>query len=171
MRGIYRPSSPGHSLHVMRLMLMGVLVAACAAMPIQAQQTPAASPSAGDSAQRMQRSASGVVLPPEPIEHVGSGDSAARAARALVYVARGEAAKQAGMRDTARAAFEKALDEDFRCSDAVVDLARMMVEEGDGRRAQSLLETALRRDPTNPKLLHFSARRIGAPPDSSSQQQ
>jgi hypothetical protein len=41
------------------------------------------------------------------------------------------------------------------------------VEDGDGARAQSLLNTALRRDPTNPKLLHFSARRIGAPPDSS----
>jgi Tfp pilus assembly protein PilF len=53
------------------------------------------------------------------------------------------------------------------CSDAVVGLARMMVEDGDGRQAQSLLATALQRDPTNPKLLHFSARRIGAPPDSS----
>jgi thioredoxin-like negative regulator of GroEL len=73
------------------------------------------------------------------------------------------------MRDSARVAFEKALDENNTCTDAVVDLARIMVEDGDGARAQSLLNTALRRDPTNPKLLHFSARRIGAPPDSSAQ--
>jgi hypothetical protein len=169
VRRIYRLFSPGHSLTVMRLMLAGVLVAVCAAVPVQAQQAATAGPGVGDSAQRMARPTGGVVLPPEPTEHVASGDSAARAARALVYVARGEAAQRAGMRDTARVAYEKALDEDYRCSDAVVDLARMMVEDGDGRRAQSLLATALRRDPTNPKLLHFSARRMGAPPDSSSQ--
>lgn len=151
----------------MRLMFLGVVMACCAAIPLQAQQT-ATRPGAGDSAQRMARP-TGVVLPPEPTEHVGSGDSAARAARALVYVARGEAATRAGMRDSARIAYQKALDEDYRCSDAVVDLARMMVEDGDGLHAQGLLMTALRRDPTNPKLLHFSARRIGAPPDSSSQ--
>jgi Flp pilus assembly protein TadD len=169
VRRIYRLFSPGHSLTVMRLMLAGVLVAVCAAVPVQAQQAATAGPGVGDSARRMARPTGGVVLPPEPTEHVASGDSAARAARALVYVARGEAAQRAGMRDTARVAYEKALDEDYRCSDAVVDLARMMVEDGDGRRAQSLLATALRRDPTNPKLLHFSARRMGAPPDSSSQ--
>jgi cytochrome c-type biogenesis protein CcmH/NrfG len=153
----------------MRPIFVGVLVAVCAAMPAHAQQTAAQRPEAGDSAQRMPRPAGGVRLPPEPIEHVASGDSAVRAGRARVYVARGDAAVQAGMRDTARTAYEKALDEDYRNSDAVVGLARMMVEDGDGRSAQSLLETALRRDPTNPKLLHFSARRIGAPPDSSSQ--
>ncbi|MFI5250037.1 MAG: tetratricopeptide repeat protein [Gemmatimonadales bacterium] len=149
----------------MRLMFLGVVVACCAVMPAQAQQT-ATRPGARDSAQHAAQP-TGVVLPPEPTEHVGSGDSAARAARALVYVARGEAATRAGMRDSARIAYEKALDEDYRCSDAVVDLARMMVEDGDGLHAQGLLMTALRRDPTNPKLLHFSARRIGAPPDSS----
>jgi Tfp pilus assembly protein PilF len=85
----------------------------------------------------------------------------------LVYVARGEAAMQAGMRDSAKIAWEKALDENAACTDASVDLARMLVEDGDGLHAQSLLMTALQRDPTNPKLLHFSARRIGAPPDSS----
>jgi Tfp pilus assembly protein PilF len=146
----------------MRLMLAGLMVAACAAVPLQAQQTAAPRPGA-DSA----HAASHAGLPPEPAEHVASGDSAARAARALVYVARGDAAVHAGMRDTARIAYEKALDEDNRSSDAVVGLARLMVEDGDGARAQNLLATALRRDPTNPKLLHFSARRIGAPPDSS----
>jgi predicted Zn-dependent protease len=145
----------------MRLMRVGLLVAACAAGPLRAQQAAAPRPGAGDSAQRTPR----VALPPEPTEHVASGDSAARAARALVYVARGEAAMHAGMRDTARVAYEKALDEDYRCSDAVVGLARIMVEAGDGLHAQALLATALRRDPTNPKLLHFSARRIGAPAD------
>ena len=147
----------------MRLMLAGLLAGACAAVPLRAQQTAAPSRGAGDSAQRAARAA----LPPEPAEHVASGDSAARAARALVYVARGEAASRAGMRDTARVAYEKALDEDYRCTDAVVGLARIMVEDGDGLHAQALLATALRRDPTNPKLLHFSARRTGAPPDSS----
>lgn len=162
VRRIFRLFSPGHSLSVMRLMLAGLLVVACAAVPMQAQQTAVPRPSAGDSA-RTPRPA----LPPEPTGHVASGDSATRAARALVYVARGDAAQRAGMRDTARVAYEKALDEDYRCSDAVVGLARIMVEDGDGARAQNLLATALRRDPTNPKLLHFSARRIGAPADSS----
>jgi tetratricopeptide (TPR) repeat protein len=147
----------------MRLMLAGLLVAACAAVPMHGQQTAPPRPGAGDST----HAAPHIALPPEPAEHVASGDSAARAARALVYVARGEAAAHAGMRDTARIAYEKALDEDYRSADAVVGLARLMVEDGDGARAQSLLATALRRDPTNPKLLHFSARRIGAPPDSS----
>jgi predicted Zn-dependent protease len=141
-------------------MLAGVLVAMCAAAPIRAQQSAAPQPGGQDSAHRM-------VLPPEPTAHVGTGDSAARAARALVYVNRGDVALRAGMRDTARVAFEKALDENNMCADAVVGLARLMVEDGDGAHAQSLLMTALRRDPTNPKLLHFSARRIGAPPDSS----
>jgi Tfp pilus assembly protein PilF len=147
----------------MRLMLAGLLVAACAAVPMHGQQTAPPRPGVGDST----HVASHLALPPEPAEHVASGDSAARAARALVYVARGEAAVRAGMRDTARIAYEKALDEDYRSADAVVGLARLMVEDGDGARAQSLLATALRRDPTNPKLLHFSARRIGAPADSS----
>ena len=147
----------------MRLMLACGLVAAWAALPLQAQQPAPAQPGTQDSAHR----AATVVLPPEPTAHVGSGDSAARAARALIYVARGEAALRAGMRDSARIAWEKALDENNECSDAVVDLARMMVEDGQGARAQSLLASALQRDPTNPKLLHFSARRIGAPPDSS----
>jgi predicted Zn-dependent protease len=147
----------------MRLMLSCALVAACAALPLQAQQPAPAQAGTQDSAHR----AAAVVLPPEPTAHVGSGDSAARAARALIYVARGEAAIRAGMRDSARIAWEKALDENNLCSDAVVGLARMMVEDGQGRRAQSLLASALQRDPTNPKLLHFSARRIGAPPDSS----
>jgi predicted Zn-dependent protease len=141
-------------------MFTGVLVAMCAAVPLRAQQSAAPQPGGQDSAHR-------VVLPPEPVAHVGTGDSTARAARALVYVNRGEVALHAGMRDTARVAFEKALSESNTCTDAVVDLARIMVEDGDGARAQSLLTTALRRDPTNPKLLHFSARRIGAPPDSS----
>ena len=143
-------------------MLTGVLVAMCAAVPIRAQQSTAPQTGGQDSTHR-------VMLPPEPIAHVGTGDSAARAARALVYVNRGEVALRAGMRDTARVAFEKALNENNTCTDAVVDLARIMVEDGDGARAQSLLNTALRRDPTNPKLLHFSARRIGAPADSSAQ--
>lgn len=143
-------------------MLTGVLAAVCAAVPIRAQQSAAPPPGGQDSAHR-------VVLPLEPIAHVGTGDSAARAARALVYVNRGEVALRAGMRDTARVAFEKALTENNTCTDAVVDLARIMVEDGDGARAENLLNSALRRDPTNPKLLHFSARRIGAPVDSSAQ--
>jgi Tfp pilus assembly protein PilF len=85
----------------------------------------------------------------------------------MLYVARGEAALRAGMRDSAKVAWEKALDENAACTDASVDLARMLTEDGQGGHARALLMAALQYDPTNPKLLHFSARRIGAPPDSS----
>jgi len=135
---------------------------ACLGVSLPAQQT--AVPAATHQASAP---ATAVTLPPEPLAKVGSGDSAARAARALIYVARGEAALRAGMRDTARIAWEKALNENPQCTDAVVDFARVMVEDGDGLHAQELLSSALARDPTNPKLLHFKAHRIGAPPDSS----
>jgi phage tail tape-measure protein len=146
-----------------------LILAGCLAGSAHAQQVSASPATGRDSARQAPRRADApaVALPPEPTAHVGTGDSAARAARALAYVARGEAALRAGMRDSAKIAWEKALDESAACTDASVDLARMLVEDGDGLHAQSLLMTALRRDPTNPKLLHFSARRIGAPPDSS----
>jgi Tfp pilus assembly protein PilF len=141
-----------------------LIVAICVGASVQAQQTAASPPSARDSTHR---SAAPVTLPPEPTAHVASGDSAARAARAMLYVARGEAALRAGMRDSAKVAWEKALDENAACTDASVDLARMLTEDGQGGHARALLMAALQYDPTNPKLLHFSARRIGAPPDSS----
>jgi predicted Zn-dependent protease len=169
---VFRPPSVPRTLRVMRLSIpCSVVLGLCLAGSAHAQQTTASPATGADSGHRAARpvdaTAHPVTLPPEPTAHVGSGDSAARAARALLYVARGEAAARAGMRDSAKIAWEKALDDNSACSDASVDLARMMVEDGDGAHAQSLLMTALRRDPTNPKLLHFSARRIGAPPDSA----
>jgi Tfp pilus assembly protein PilF len=100
-----------------------------------------------------------VPLPPPPTAPVGSGDSAARAGRAKIYVARGEAALAAGMRDTAKIAFEKALYENPACTDASVDLATIMTEDGDGLHARDLITRALQLDPTNPKIQHFSAHK------------
>lgn len=71
------------------------------------------------------------------------------------------------MRDTARVAFEKALYEDPACTNASVGLATILTEDGDGLHARNLIMRALERDPTNPKLLHFSARKRGAPADTT----
>lgn len=146
------------SLLVGPVMLCGASVAAAA----QQATTPPASPPP-------QQATASVALPPPPTAPVASGDSVARSARAKLYVARGEAALAAGMRDTARVAWERALYEDPACTDASVDLARVLVEDGDGLHARALLTHALQRDPTNPKLLHFSARSRTAPPDSAAQ--
>jgi tetratricopeptide (TPR) repeat protein len=110
-----------------------------------------------------------VSLPPAPTAPVGSGDSAARSGRAKIYAARGEAALAAGMRDTAKVAFEKALYEDYACTDAALGLATILTEDGDGLHARDLIARALQLDPTNPKVQHFSAHRRGAPRDSTPQ--
>lgn len=144
------------------------LAAAYAAPAVGAQHTTPSQPTTAATAPPSPARAPGAVtLPPAPTAPVASGDSAARAARAKQYVARGEAALAAGWRDTARVAWEKALYEDPACTDASVDLARVLVEDGDGLHGRQLIMRALARDPTNPKLLHFSARRRGAPPDST----
>jgi Tfp pilus assembly protein PilF len=110
-----------------------------------------------------------VSLPPPPTASVGSGDSAARAGRAKIYAARGEAALAAGMRDTAKIAFEKALYEDYACTDAAVGLATILTEDGDGLHARDLIARALQLDPTNPKVQHFSAHLRGNHRDSTPQ--
>ncbi|GEM_PF-6625547 len=102
-------------------------------------------------------------LPPAPSERIGSGDSAARHARAERYLQRGDAALAAGMRDTARIAWENALYEYPPLTDAAIELARMLTEDGDGFYARRVLERALHFDPDNPKLLHFRARRRALP--------
>jgi Tfp pilus assembly protein PilF len=98
-------------------------------------------------------------LPAPPTAAIASGDSAARHGRARQYLARGDAALAAGMRDTARVSWEKALYEDPALTDASVELATMLVEDGQGFFAQRTLQRALKYDPQNPKLLHFSAHR------------
>ena len=110
-----------------------------------------------------------VRLPPPPTAAVGSGDSAARAGRAKIYAARGEAALAAGMRDTAKIAFEKALYEDYACTDAAVGLATILTEDGDGLHARDLIARALQLDPTNPKVQHFSAHMRRTTRDSTPQ--
>jgi Tfp pilus assembly protein PilF len=107
------------------------------------------------------------VLPPAPTAAVGSGDSAARVARSRLYLARGDAALAAGMRDTARVAWETALYENPALTDASVELATMLVENGDGWFGRKVIERALHFDPRNPKLLHFSAYRKPSPADSA----
>jgi Tfp pilus assembly protein PilF len=134
----------------MRIRFPLYLVAACGLAVSASGQQAANAPSTP---------AASAPLRPPPTAPVGSGDSAARAGRARIYVARGEAALAAGMRDTARVAFEKALYEDPACTDASVDLATILTEDGDGLHARNLIVRALQIDPTNPKLLHFSAHR------------
>jgi Tfp pilus assembly protein PilF len=100
-------------------------------------------------------------LPPAPTEAIGSGDSTARHERARRYLARGDAALAAGMRDTARISWENALYEYPALTDASVELATMLVEDGQGYFAQRTLQRALKYDPQNPKLLHFKAEKQG----------
>jgi len=96
-------------------------------------------------------------LPTAPAESIGTGDTAARHARALRYLTRGDAALAAGMRDTARISWEDALYEDPALTDASVELATMLVEDGQGFFAQRTIQRALKYDPQNPKLLRFRA--------------
>src|SRR5581483_8606238 len=135
--------------------------------PVAAQATPASPPAPSAAASPSSLSPGRTVLPPPPSEPVYSGDSTARKARARIYLARGDAALAAGMRDTARVAWETALYEYPGLTDASVELATMLVENGDGWFARKLIERALFFDPQNPKLLHFSAHRKPAPADSA----
>lgn len=137
----------------MRLLpgLLGLfLIGTTSAAPVQAQT--AGSPGASSAA-------SASALPPAPTAPIASGDSVARHARALQYLARGSAALSNGMRDTARIAWEDALYEDPTLTDASVKLATLLTEDGQGFFAQRVLERALHYDPHNPELLHFSARK------------
>jgi Tfp pilus assembly protein PilF len=83
-------------------------------------------------------------------------------ARAAQYLARGDAAFAASMQDTARVMWEDALYEDPRLTDASVKLATLLVQTGKGYWAKRVIERALHFDPNNPKLLHFSAYRVGS---------
>lgn len=135
---------------------LGLMLLAAAAARAAAQPQPAAVPRAGGASHA-------ALLPPAPTAAVGSGDSTARHDRAVQYLVRGEAALAAGMRDTARVAWENALYEDPALTDASVRLARLLTEDGQGFFAQRVLERALHYDPRNPELLHFSARRRPTP--------
>jgi Flp pilus assembly protein TadD len=131
----------------------------CVAVAAPGQQTPA-STGAGDPSAA--HAAPSPALPPPPHAPIGSGDSAARAARAAVYLTRGNAALASGMRDTARIAWEDALYENPALTDASLQLAQMLVDDGQGFFAQRVLQRALTYDPHNPKLLHFRAVRAPA---------
>jgi hypothetical protein len=150
----------------MRLVMPLVVAAICVVAPAASAQgaaprTPAASAPSSPAAP------TGVVLPPAPTAPVESGDSAARVARSRLYLARGDAALAAGMRDTARVAWETALYENPALTDASLELATMLVESGDGWFGRKVIERALHFDPQNPKLLHFSAHRKPSPADSA----
>jgi Tfp pilus assembly protein PilF len=141
------------------LPLLFVAPLARGALEAQATGAPAASATPTPTA------ATASVLPPAPTAPIASGDSVARVARARLYFARGNAALAAGMRDTARVAWENALYEDVTLTDAAVALATMLTEDGQGFYAQRILQRALHYDPQNPKLLHFSAHK--KTPDAS----
>jgi Tfp pilus assembly protein PilF len=78
------------------------------------------------------------------------------------WVAKGDAANAAGLPDSARAYYEHALQYDADNVDATVKMATILINEGHGRYAVDLLQFALKRHPTDPRLLHFHTIRPGA---------
>jgi len=86
-------------------------------------------------------------------------DSVARVARAQKFVEQGNAWLAKGDRDSARVAFEHAVDLDHDNVDAIVTLGHLLVEQGYAGNARVLLTLALKRHPNDPRLLHFSAVR------------
>jgi tetratricopeptide (TPR) repeat protein len=72
---------------------------------------------------------------------------------------RGEAWLAKGQRDSARLALESAVALDHHNVDAIVTLGRLLVADGYAGNAQVLLTLALKSNPNDPRLLHFSAVR------------
>jgi tetratricopeptide (TPR) repeat protein len=86
-------------------------------------------------------------------------DSSARVARAKEFYEKGNAWMKAGNDDSARVSYEHAVNLDHDNIDAIVTLARLLVKDGYAGNADVLLQLALRRHPTDPRLLHFRAIR------------
>jgi Tfp pilus assembly protein PilF len=78
------------------------------------------------------------------------------------YLAKGNAALAAGAPDSARAAYERALQYNADNIDATVQMATILIQEGHGSYARDLLTFALRRHPNDPRLTHFHVVRKGA---------
>jgi cytochrome c-type biogenesis protein CcmH/NrfG len=78
------------------------------------------------------------------------------------WYAKGQAYEKSARPDSARYAYEKALMYDADNIDATVKMATILILEGHGNYATDLLTFALRRHPTDPRLLHFRVVRPGA---------
>jgi Tfp pilus assembly protein PilF len=78
------------------------------------------------------------------------------------WVVKGDAANAAGFPDSARADYERALMYDADDVDATIKMATILINEGHGRYAVDLLQFALKRHPTDPRLLNFHTIRPGA---------
>jgi tetratricopeptide (TPR) repeat protein len=90
------------------------------------------------------------------------GDSIARVAQAKAFFEKGNAWMAKGQRDSARLAYESAVDLDHHNVDAIVALAHLLVEDGYTSNARVLLNLAIRSNPGDPRLLHFKAIRDSA---------
>lgn len=71
----------------------------------------------------------------------------------------GQAWLAKGQRDSARFALERAVALDHHNVDAIVALGHLLVEDGYAGNAQVLLTLAIKSNPNDPRLLHFSAVR------------
>ena len=78
------------------------------------------------------------------------------------YLAKGDAAVKAGQPDSARAAYEKAIQYDADDIDAIIKMSNILIDEGHGSYARDLLKFALQRHPDDPRLLHYHYVRPGA---------
>ncbi|HWZ59680.1 MAG TPA: tetratricopeptide repeat protein [Gemmatimonadaceae bacterium] len=83
-------------------------------------------------------------------------------AAARRFVEKGDAAMAAHAPDSARAAYEKAIQYDADDIDAILKMATILIDEGHGGYARDLLTFALKRHPTDPRLLHYHYVRRGA---------
>jgi tetratricopeptide (TPR) repeat protein len=80
-------------------------------------------------------------------------------AKAKVLYEQGNAWMAKRQRDSARIAYEGAVDLDHHNVDAIVALAHLLVEDGYMNNAQVLLSLAIRANPGDPRLLAFKAIR------------
>jgi tetratricopeptide (TPR) repeat protein len=76
-----------------------------------------------------------------------------------VLFQQGNAWMTKGQRDSARLAYEGAVNLDHRNVDAIVALAHLLVEDGYAGNAQVLLRLGLQSNPGDARLLHFKAIR------------
>lgn len=105
----------------------------------------------------------GLALATPAVGHAQQADSTHHDSTAAAHwVAKGDAAMAAHQPDSARADYERALQYDADDIDATVKMATILINEGHGSYAVDLLSFALKRHPTDPRLLHFHAIRPGA---------
>jgi cytochrome c-type biogenesis protein CcmH/NrfG len=105
----------------------------------------------------------GLALATPAVGHAQTADSTHHdSTTARRWDAKGDAYVAAGFPDSARLAYERALQYNGDDIDATVKMATILINEGHGRYAVDLLSFALKRHPTDPRLLNFRAIRPGA---------